>query len=56
MGCERNPAEVDAPSAEPPPPGRNGQPEFEVLIDDESVMGDEDGRRQPPRSLREARS
>jgi hypothetical protein len=40
---------LDAPSAEPP--GRNGQPEFEVLIDDESVMGKEDEvrRRRPTR-------
>jgi hypothetical protein len=42
MGCERDPAEVDAASAEP---GRNDQPELEVLIDDESVMGKEDEER-----------
>jgi hypothetical protein len=53
MGCERDPAELDAPSAEP---GRYDQPELEVLIDDESVMGkeDEDRRRRTARSLRDA--
>jgi hypothetical protein len=53
MGCEREPAELDAPSAEP---GRNGQPEFEVLIDDESVIGkeDEERRRRTTRSLTDA--
>jgi hypothetical protein len=47
------PAELDAPSAEP---GRYDQPELEVLIDDESVMGkeDEDRRRRTARSLRDA--
>jgi hypothetical protein len=54
MGCERDPEELDdAPSAEPE---RNGQPEFEVLIGDESVMGkeDEERRRRTARSLRDA--